>query len=196
MKYLIVGLGNIGDKYHETRHNIGFMVVDSLANKFKVEFLINRHAYIAEIKHKGKKLILLKPTSFMNLSGKAVIYWMTKEKIALENIIIIVDDIALPLGELRMRIKGGDGNHNGLNNIINRIGTPKFARLRVGIGDSFVRGYQSDFVLGKWTQEELNILNPKIDKAVEMILSYTKTGIEKTMSLYHKSEKPKDTKSD
>ncbi len=189
MKYLIFGLGNIGEKYQNTRHNIGFAVLDCLAEKNQAEFNIDRHALISEIKHKGRILKLIKPTSLMNLSGKAVAYWMIKEKVHPDNILIIVDDIALPLGELRMRKKGGDGGHNGLADINQRLGTTNYARLRFGIGDCYVKGYQSSFVLGEWTTEEKDIILPKIDKATEMIKSFVSIGIELTMTNYHKNEK-------
>jgi peptidyl-tRNA hydrolase, PTH1 family len=194
MKYLIFGLGNIGEKYQDTRHNIGFSVLNALAYEAKAEFSIDRHAAVASMKYKGRVLKLIKPTTLMNLSGKAVTYWMIKEKVHPDNILVIVDDIALPLGELRMRKKGGDGGHNGLADINQRLGMSKYPRLRFGIGDRFVRGYQSGFVLGEWTKEEVDIINPKVDKAVEMIKGFVTIGIELTMTKFHKDEKPSKPK--
>ena len=189
MKYLIFGLGNIGEKYQNTRHNIGFSVLDRLAEKHNLDFNIDRHAAISEMKYKGRILKLIKPTTLMNLSGKAVAYWMIKEKVHPDNILVIVDDIALPLGELRMRKKGGDGGHNGLADINQRLGTTNFPRLRFGIGDCYVKGYQSSFVLGEWTAEEKDIIIPKIDKATELIYGFVSIGIELTMTKYHKDER-------
>jgi len=194
MKYLIFGLGNIGEKYQDTRHNIGFSVLNAMAHDAKAEFSIDRHAAVASMKHKGRVLKLIKPTTLMNLSGKAVTYWMIKEKVHPDNILVIVDDIALPLGELRMRKKGGDGGHNGLADINQRLGMSKYPRLRFGIGDTFVRGYQSGFVLGEWTKEEVDIISPKIDRAIEMIKGFVTIGIELTMTKFHKDEKPSKTK--
>ncbi|MCK5857404.1 MAG: aminoacyl-tRNA hydrolase [Bacteroidales bacterium] len=182
MKYLIIGLGNIGAEYENTRHNIGFDVVDRLSKELNGEFKIERHAFRSELKFKGRKLILLKPTTFMNLSGKAVKYWMTTEKVSADNIIVILDDLAIPLGKLRMKLKGGDGNHNGLTSIIENLGNNVFPRLRFGIGSDFRRGYQSDFVLGKWTSEENVVVDERIDLAIEFVKSFVSIGAQRTMT--------------
>ncbi len=185
MKYLIAGLGNIGEEYANTRHNIGFIILDALAKEFDATFAIGRHAYTTSIRFKGRTFVLIKPTSYMNLSGKAVKYWLTKEKIQPENLLVVVDDISLPPGTLRMKYKGGDGGHNGLINIIQSIGTDKFPRLRVGIGDDFAKGYQSDYVLGKWSKSEEKIMIPKVDTAVQMIKSFGTIGIDRTMTAFN-----------
>ncbi|MBR5029472.1 MAG: aminoacyl-tRNA hydrolase, partial [Bacteroidales bacterium] len=148
MKYLIVGLGNIGAEYEGSRHNSGFMVADRLAKDLGCSFELSRHAYRAEAKYKGRTLVIIKPTTYMNLSCKAVKYWMTTEKIQIENVLVIVDDLALPVGTLRLKGKGGAGGHNGLTDIEQCLGTQDYARLRVGIGDNFSRGKQIDYVLG------------------------------------------------
>ncbi len=186
MKFLIVGLGNIGDEYANTRHNIGFIIADALAGAGKATFSTERYADVAKMKYRGKVLVVIKPSTFMNLSGKAVRYWMQAEKIPIENILIITDDIALPLGTLRMRKKGGDGGHNGLISVIEYLGTPNFTRLRIGIDDDFAKGYQVDYVLGKWTQSEEGLMIPKIESAVEIIKSFIAAGVDRTMSLYNK----------
>ena len=172
MKYLIAGLGNIGDEYANTRHNIGFTVIDALARLSGVSFQSGRYADIARMRIKNKTLVLIKPHTYMNLSGKAVRYWLDNEKIPLENLLVVVDDIALPPGQLRLRIKGGDGGHNGLTSIIEILGTEEFARLRFGIGNDFAKGFQTEYVLGKWTKAEEEMLVPKIEEAVEMIKSF------------------------
>ena len=172
MKYLIAGLGNIGDEYANTRHNIGFNVVDALARLSGVSFQSGRYADIARLKFKNKSLVLIKPSTYMNLSGKAVRYWLDAEKIPLENLLVVVDDIALPPGQLRLRLKGGDGGHNGLSSIIEILGSEEFARLRFGIGNDFAKGYQTEYVLGKWTATEEELLIPKIGEAVEMIRTF------------------------
>lgn len=186
MKYLIAGLGNIGPEYMETRHNIGFMVVDALARKHEVEFTPARYGDKAMFRHKGRTFIMLKPSTFMNLSGKPVHYWLEKEKLALENLLVVYDDVALPLGSLRLRADGGDGGHNGLSSIIDTLGTNSFARLRFGIGNDYPRGFQSQFVLGKWEAEELEVVMPRIDTACDVILSFGLQGVERTMNLYNK----------
>ena len=160
MKYLIVGLGNIGAEYRNTRHNIGFMVLDALAKASNLVFADGRYGATATLSVKGRQLILLKPSTYMNLSGNAVRYWMQQEKIPIENVLVVLDEIALPLGTLRMRKKGSDAGHNGLANIIESLGTNVFPRLRFGIGDDFPRGKQIDFVLGKWKPSELDIIEP------------------------------------
>ncbi len=185
MKYLIVGLGNIGVEYANTRHNIGFIVADALVNSLKGKFETERLAAVASLKYKGKTLVVIKPTTYMNLSGKAVKYWLDKEKIPLENLLVVVDDIALPLGTLRVRKKGGAAGHNGLTDIIMKLGTEAFPRLRVGIGDDFARGYQVDFVLGQWSQKEVNTMIPRVEKAVEIVQSFVAAGVDNTMNLYN-----------
>ncbi|RLD46156.1 MAG: aminoacyl-tRNA hydrolase [Bacteroidetes bacterium] len=186
MKYLIVGLGNIGGEYEGTRHNIGFDVVDRLAKELKADkFEIGRHAMHTTAKFKGRKLVILKPTTFMNLSGKAVKYWLDAENIPIDNFLVILDDLAIPLGKLRMKLKGGDGNHNGLTSIIELLKHSKFPRLRFGIGDSFSRGHQSDFVLGTWKPEELTVIDERIDVAIEMIKSFCAIGAERTMTSFN-----------
>lgn len=175
MKYLIAGLGNIGDEYADTRHNIGFSVVEVLARLSGVPFESGRYADIARLRIKNKSLILIKPTTYMNLSGKALRYWLNAEKVPLENLLVVVDDIALPTGTLRLRMKGGPGGHNGLIDIIDTLGTEEFARLRIGIGNDFAKGYQTEYVLGKWTKAEEEILIPKLSEAVEMIKSFVLT---------------------
>lgn len=185
MKYLIVGLGNPGDKYEMTRHNIGFKTLDALAKASNVVFTPNKLADTCEIKHKGRTLILVKPTTFMNLSGKAVNYYMQKEKIATENILIITDDLALPFGALRMKPKGSDGGHNGLKDIQQILNTSVYPRLRFGIGSEFSKGKQIDYVLGDWTLDEQLTLFKRIDLACEMILSFSTIGLDRTMNLFN-----------
>ena len=182
MKYLIVGLGNIGDEYTNTRHNIGFIVLDAFAQSTGARFSIGRHASIAECRVKNKEVILLKPTTYMNLSGKAVKYWLDKEKIPLENLLVVTDDVDLDLGALGMRAKGSGGSHNGLNHIIETLITTDWARLRVGIGKDYAKGFQVDYVLGRWSSREEKTLMPRIDVAVDMIKSFILAGVARTMS--------------
>lgn len=186
MKYLIAGLGNIGPEYHETRHNVGFMILDFLAKEKEVAFSPARYGDKTEFKHKGRTFILLKPSTYMNLSGRAIHYWLTQQKIELENLLVVVDDVALPLGTLRMKAKGGAGGHNGLSHIIDMIGTDQYARLRFGIGADFPKGYQSQYVLGKWEPEEREIIDPRIKIASEMVVSFGMQGAERTMNLFNK----------
>ena len=153
--------------------------------KFDTSFSIGRHAYVSNIKYKGRTLVLIKPTTYMNLSGKAVRFWMDKEKIDPQNLLVVLDDIALPTGTLRMKMRGGDGGHNGLISIIENIGTDNFPRLRIGIGDDFARGYQSDYVLGKWSKSEEQLMIPKVETAVQMIKSFSTIGIERTMTAFN-----------
>jgi len=187
-KFLIVGLGNVGSEYAATRHNIGFDVADYLAYKHAGNFKMERHALLAEMKYKGKILICIKPTTYMNLSGNAVKYWMDKEKIGIENILIVVDDLALPLNRLRLRASGSDAGHNGLKSVQEVLGTDAYPKLRFGIGNNFPKGMQVEFVLGKWQQEELPLVRLKIKKSVEVIESFVSTGIERTMNQYNKLE--------
>lgn len=181
-KFLIVGLGNIGEEYNNTRHNIGFDVVDRFVKKHDAKFKLERLAEQSEVKIKGKICICIKPTTYMNLSGKAVQYWMNKEKIAIENILVIVDDLALPLEKVRLRAKGSSAGHNGLKNIEEVLGTNEYPKLRFGIGNNYPKGMQVPFVLGKWKEEEKNIVDLKIDKSVEIIEQFIFEGIERTMN--------------
>jgi peptidyl-tRNA hydrolase, PTH1 family len=185
MKYLIAGLGNIGPEYELTRHNIGFLVLDQLADAHKATFKVERLAEKAEFKHKGKTIHLIKPSTFMNLSGKSIVYWMNDLKIPKENILVIVDDLALPFGSLRLRKKGSAAGHNGLKNIELLLGGQDYNRLRFGIGNEFGKGQQVDFVLSNFTQEEFKALPPIFNKVNEMILSFCLIGADKTMSLYN-----------
>jgi PTH1 family peptidyl-tRNA hydrolase len=188
MKFLIVGLGNVGDEYAHTRHNIGFDVVNAFVQKHKGSFRTDRLAYVANVKWKGKTFVCICPTTFMNLSGKAVKYWMDKEKIALENILIILDDLALPLSKLRLRSAGSDAGHNGLKSLHEVLGTTNYARLRFGIGNDYPKGHQSDFVLGKWNKEEEPLVKLKIDKSAEAIETFAAQGITTAMNLVNNQE--------
>lgn len=185
MKYLIAGLGNIGAEYELTRHNIGFLVLDRLADVKGITFELSRHAEKAELKFKGRQIHLIKPTTYMNLSGKAIAYWLQELKIPKENLLVIVDDIALPFGTLRMRKQGSAAGHNGLTHIEQVLGGMDYTRLRFGIGNNFNKGQQVDYVLGNFTQEEFQTLPPLMDKASEMILSFCTIGPDRTMSLYN-----------
>ncbi len=185
MKYLIAGLGNIGTEYANTRHNIGFVVADALAGERQGKFEAERLASVTRIKFKGRTLIVIKPATYMNLSGKAVKYWLTKEKIPLNKLLVVLDDIALPLGTLRLKKQGGDAGHNGLTDIIEKLGTNVFPRLRVGIGNDFPKGYQVDYVLGQWSRSETDLLIPRVEKAVEIIKSFATLGTDRTMNLYN-----------
>lgn len=182
MKFLIVGLGNIGDEYAHTRHNIGFDVVNAFVHKHGASFRVDRHVYIADIKWKGKAFTCICPTTYVNLSGKAVKYWMDKEKISAENILVILDDIALPLNKMRMRPTGSDGGHNGLKSIEAIIGTRDYPRLRFGIGNNYAKGRQVDFVLSKWNKEEEPLVKFKIEKCMDVIESFAARGISLTMN--------------
>ena len=177
MKFLIVGLGNVGDEYAHTRHNIGFDVVNAFVHKHGANFRVDRLAYVAEVKWKGKTLICICPTTYVNLSGKAVKYWMEKEKIGVANMLVILDDLAVPLEKIRVRPGGSDGGHNGLKSIQETLGTTDYPRLRFGIGNSFPKGRQSDFVLGKWKKEEEILVKLKIDKSIEAIESFATQGV-------------------
>lgn len=183
MKFLIVGLGNIGDEYAHTRHNIGFDVVNAFVLKHGGQFRVDRLAYIAELKWKGKIFICICPTTYVNLSGKAVKYWMDKEKISVENILVILDDLAVPLEKLRLRPGGSAAGHNGLKSIQEVLGTENYPRLRFGIGSDFPKGRQSEFVLGKWRKEEEAFVKLKIDKSVEVIENFATQGITTAMNL-------------
>ncbi|TAL61816.1 MAG: aminoacyl-tRNA hydrolase [Bacteroidetes bacterium] len=184
-KVLIVGLGNQGAEYDNTRHNVGFKILDALAASLKVPFESSRLAFSAEWKVKNKTFFLIKPTTFMNLSGKTVNYYLQQKKIPLSNLLIVTDDIALPVGSIRLRSKGSDGGHNGLKNITEALTTENYSRLRFGIGNEYPKGGQVNFVLGKWTNEELNIILPRIELAIEAIKDFGLMGIEKTMNAYN-----------
>lgn len=185
MKYLIVGLGNIGAEYHHTRHNIGFDVADAFAAKHQATFRSDRLADVAEIRWKGKIFVVIKPTTYMNLSGRAVKYWMDKEKIPVENILVIVDELALPLESIRLRPGGSDAGHNGLKSIQESIGTNQYPRLRFGIGNDFPKGRQVDYVLGKWTAKEEPVVLQKTDKCVEIVESFAAIGLQRSMNNYN-----------
>ena len=185
MKYLIVGLGNIGSEYAHTRHNIGFDTLDALAEASNVVFETKRYGDVAQMRLKGHQLLLLKPSTFMNLSGNAVRYWMQQEKIAIEQVLIVVDDLALPLGTLRMKPKGSDGGHNGLKSVAECVGSQNYARLRFGIGNEFSRGGQVDFVLSRFDSIDREVVNQAMEKAVEMIKSFCLCGIQQTMNQFN-----------
>ena len=185
MKYLIACLGNIGAEYAHTRHNVGFMIADNLAKNLENSFTTNRLAMVSEMRFKGRTLVVIKPTTYMNLSGKAVKYWMTQEKIPLENVLVVCDDLALPVGTLRMKKKGNDGGHNGLKNIIEALGTNEFCRLRFGIGNDFPRGAQIDYVLGHFTAEQREAMPERIKVAVEAIKSFCLAGLPFTMTHFN-----------
>ncbi len=185
MKYLIVGLGNIGSEYANTRHNIGFMILDALAGASNLFITQDRYANVATLKYKGKTFVLIKPSTYMNLSGNAVRYWMQHEKIPLENVLVITDDLALPLGKIRMRGQGSDGGHNGLKHINEILRSQQYARLRFGISAEFSKGKQVDYVLGKWSDEELKILPERIDEACKATLSFALAGLARTMNQFN-----------
>jgi PTH1 family peptidyl-tRNA hydrolase len=189
MKYLIVGLGNIGEEYKDTRHNIGFTILDAMAMASNTFFTDKRYGAVCRLKYKGHELILLKPSTYMNLSGNAVSYWLKKENITIENMLVIVDDIALPPGSIRMRPKGSDGGHNGLSHISSILSSTEYPRIRVGIGNSFRKGAQRDFVLGKWNNEELKFMAERISIVIEMIRSFAFAGLERTMTAFNKAGK-------
>jgi len=182
MKFLIVGLGNPGSEYEETRHNIGFKVVDALAKELEGTFTLDKAAYKTEVKFKGRTLVLIKPITYMNLSGKAVNYWLQAEKINLDNLVVITDDIALPFGKLRMKGKGSDGGHNGLKDIQATLKTQDYVRLRFGVGSDFAKGKQSDYVLGNWSKEERLDLPERISVATEFVKSFSTQGLALTMT--------------
>ena len=186
MKYLIVGLGNIGAEYADTRHNIGFRVLDFLAAKSEASFSAERYGAVAEVRHKGRTLVLLKPSTYMNLSGKAVRYWLEQTRVPIENLLVVVDDIALPFGTLRMRTKGSDGGHNGLKNINELLQTDGYSRIRFGIGGDFARGGQVDYVLGHWTAEEEAAMEERLKVFADAVLSFATVGAERTMNTYNK----------
>ncbi len=186
MKYLIAGLGNIGPEYELTRHNIGFLVLDRIADNHKINFTTQRLADKTELKFKGKQIHLIKPNTFMNLSGKAIAYWLQELKIPKENLLVIVDDLALPFGTLRMRIKGSAAGHNGLKNIEQLLGGQDYSRLRFGIGNEFGKGQQVDYVLSNFSSQELEALPPIMDKVEDMVKSFCTIGPERTMNFFNK----------
>ena len=185
MKYLIVGLGNIGNEYQDTRHNIGFTILDAFAKASNVFFTENRYGSTCEVKLKGRTLILLKPSTFMNLSGNALRYWMQKEKIAIENVLVVVDDIALPFGTLRLKPQGSDAGHNGLKNIQEILGHNNYPRVRFGIGNDFAKGRQVEYVLGKWTNEQFEALPERVERCIEIIQSFCLAGMQLTMTQFN-----------
>jgi PTH1 family peptidyl-tRNA hydrolase len=185
-KFLIVGLGNIGNEYANTRHNIGFDVVNAFVQKHGVTLNVERLAYMAEVKWKGKQIVCICPTTYMNLSGRSFKYWMDKEKVPLENTLTVVDDLALPLDKIRLRPHGSDAGHNGLKDIQLILGTDKYAKLRFGIGNNYPKGMQADFVLGKWLNNEIPTVQLKIQKCIEIIESFVAIGIERTMNEVNK----------
>ncbi len=185
MKYLIVGLGNVGDEYQHTRHNFGFDVLDAFAKASNVFFKDYRYGEVCEVKYKGRIFVLLKPSTFVNLSGRAVNFWLQKENVPIENLLIIFDDLALPFGTIRLKLKGSDGGHNGIRNIIEILGHNNFSRLRFGIGRDFPKGAQVDFVLDKWNEEEEKYLEARIPIIIEMILSFGTIGPQLTMTQFN-----------
>jgi peptidyl-tRNA hydrolase, PTH1 family len=191
MKYLIVGLGNIGEEYRDTRHNIGFTVLDALAGASNIVFADKRYGAVCNLSYKGRTLVLLKPSTYMNLSGHAVSYWLKKENIPVENMLVIVDDLALPVGSIRMRPKGSDGGHNGLLHISSILGTTEYARIRIGIGSDFRKGGQRDFVLSRWTPDERKFMEERISIVSDMIRSFAFAGLELTMTSFNKAGKVK-----
>jgi len=182
MKFLLVGLGNLGAEYEDTRHNIGFSVLDALAKKHEGVFTLDRNAHMVTVKFRGKSVVLIKPTTYMNLSGKAVNYWLQKERIPRENLLVITDDLALPFGKIRLKGSGSDGGHNGLKDIQQVLQSTEYARLRFGIGSDFAKGRQSDYVLGRWSEEEQVTLNERITLAVEACEAFCTVGIQLAMS--------------
>lgn len=186
MKYLIVGLGNPGPEYADTRHNIGFQVLDVLANASGARFAPARYGEMAEFRHKGRIFILVKPTTFMNLSGKAVRYWMDQENVPAERLLVITDDLALPFGTIRIKPSGGAGGHNGLSSIIELLGTEAFPRLRFGIGSDFARGRQSEYVLGSWSTTERKALDDRTELASKAVLQFGLLGIDQAMNGFNK----------
>jgi PTH1 family peptidyl-tRNA hydrolase len=185
MKFLIVGLGNIGKEYEDTRHNIGFTILDYIGKKEDFSFKTDRLANVGQWKFKGRTMILIKPSTYMNLSGKAVNYWMQQEKIAIENILVLTDDIALPFGTIRLRAKGSDGGHNGLKSINEVLGTSEYARLRFGVGNDFPKGRQAEYVLSKWSDEQFAALPERLDKCKALVESFISIGVARTMSLFN-----------
>lgn len=185
MKYLIVGLGNIGEEYRNTRHNIGFMILDAMAMASNISFSTQRYGDVATCRVKNKQLVLLKPSTYMNLSGEAVRYWAQKEKIPVDHILILVDDLALPLGAIRMKGSGSDAGHNGLKNIAAMLGTQAYPRLRFGIGNDFPKGAQVNYVLGRFSADDMQQIKPRIDIAIDAIKTYALAGLQTAMCGYN-----------
>ncbi len=185
MKYLVAGLGNIGNEYAHTRHNIGFDILDALAGASNISFKDKRYGFVSEMKYRARTYVLLKPSTYMNLSGNAIRYWLNKEKLTVENLLVVVDDIALPFGTLRLRAKGGDAGHNGLNHIQTILGTTNYARLRFGVGNEFYPGQQVDYVLSGWADEQEKVLPERIEMAGEIIKSFGAIGLQRTMNAYN-----------
>ncbi len=184
-KFLIVGLGNIGDKYLETRHNIGFKILDEVAEEHKVSFETEKLGDVATFRFKGRTFFLLKPNTFMNLSGKAVKYWMQKEKIAIDNILVVTDDLNIDFGTIRVKAKGSDGGHNGLKDIQEKLGTNKYPRFRFGVGANYAKGRQVDYVLGDWNKEEISQLIERLPIAAKVVVSFGTVGLANTMNTYN-----------
>ena len=194
MNYLIAGLGNIGQEYSDTRHNAGFMVLDAWAQASNAVFTTQRYGDVAEVSFKGRKITLLKPSTYMNLSGNAIRYWMTKLKLPVENLLVICDDLNIPFGTLRMRKKGSDGGHNGLKNIQELLGTQDYARIRVGIGNDFLKGGQVDFVLGKLDEEELKAMPEICAKIIEGAKSFVFCGADRAMNSFNTKPQKQNSK--
>ncbi|UAM97435.1 aminoacyl-tRNA hydrolase [Polaribacter litorisediminis] len=184
-KFLIVGLGNIGNAYANTRHNIGFKIVDEVANEYKVSFETEKLGDVASFRYKGRTFILLKPNTYMNLSGKAVKYWMDKEKIPIENILIVTDDLNIDFGTIRIKAKGSDGGHNGLKDIQEKLGTNKYPRFRFGVGSNYSKGRQVDYVLGEWSKEEISSLIERLPTSSKVITSFGTAGLANTMNTFN-----------
>ena len=184
-KFLIIGLGNIGDKYTDTRHNIGFKILDEVADEHEVSFQTEKLGDITNFRFKGRTFILLKPSTYMNLSGKAVKYWMQKEKIGIENILVVTDDLNIDFGTVRLKAKGSDGGHNGLKDIQEKLGTNKYPRFRFGVGDDYPKGRQVDYVLGKWSKEETSKLIERLPISVKVITSFGTAGLANTMNTFN-----------
>lgn len=185
MKSLIVGIGNVGNQYAGTRHNVGFDILDHLASIKDAHFEQSRHAFITDLRHKGRPFYLIKPTTLVNLSGKAVNYWMKELGVGLDQVLVVTDDVALPLGKIRLRKKGSDGGHNGLRNIIEVLGAGQFPRLRFGIGNDYPKGKQVDYVLGKWTEQQKKELEKRIELASDAILKFGTAGIQRAMNEFN-----------
>ena len=183
--FLIVGLGNIGEAYHNTRHNVGFKIVDAVAEEYKVTFETEKLGDVASFRFKGRAFMLLKPSTFMNLSGKAVKYWMDKEKIAIENVLIITDDVHIDFGTIRVKSKGSAGGHNGLKDIQEKLNTQQYARFRIGVGGNYSKGRQADFVLGEWSKEETSLLIERLPIAAKIVTSFGTAGLANTMNTFN-----------
>lgn len=184
-KFLIVGLGNIGPEYEETRHNIGFKIAEKLSDALEGTFSSNRLGEVSRVKYKGRELVILKPNTYMNLSGKAVLYWMQQEHIPIGQLLVITDDLNLPFGTIRMKSKGSDGGHNGLKDIQARLETTLYPRFRFGIGDTFSKGHQIDYVLGRWTAEESEQLKERLNQSVEAVKTFAFNGLETAMNTFN-----------